>query len=449
MKRFQDDHILAIVRNNQRDAFLPMLKENEVYSISNLKLVPGPKLYRSVDRDLSVNFFYKTKIEEHQDTGSIPRYKFELQPFHRVKDLVGDTKCLIDVIGMVMSYGQLEKRSNDAQKMDVVLMDTRLKRGLIDIILADCHAAALQLSCKQNAKRREDVSNLMGRQSAPVHVLHPRGPREGNLCCDYWATGKKVFSYTSGASFKLFHFNIPFTANIADRATLSSTDATRSYFNIDYEPLNALNEKLSASIAGGHNSLQAPTARQFVTANENQPKELQIKSILEAKIPVGNNVLHCLCKGTIIDVLNGNGWYYICCPKCARAVRELEGKFYCAACTEEPYPVTQRYRVVIRIEDGTGSTTLTLFNKEAEQIIGAPLNTLLKEIEKEKLAEIPPALKNLIGKKCAFQIKITPYNIEKGCEEYTVTRVSELSLPPITNDAADSSEGSNKKQRTT
>ncbi|WOH04500.1 hypothetical protein DCAR_0623909 [Daucus carota subsp. sativus] len=227
----KDDHILAIVRNNQRDAFLPMLKENEVYSISNLKLVPGPKLYRSVDRDLSVNFFYKTKIEEHQDTGSIPRYKFELQPFHRVKDLVGDTKCLIDVIGMVMSYGQLEKRSHDAQKMDVVLIDTS-------------------------------------------------------------------------------------------------------------------------------------------------------------------------------------------------------------------------YRVVIRIEDGTGSTTLTLFNKEAEQIIGAPLNTLLKEIEKEKLAEIPPALKNLIGKKCAFQIKITPYNIEKGCEEYTVTRVSEFTLPPITNDAADSSEGSNKKQRT-
>ncbi|KAL1811779.1 hypothetical protein ACET3Z_021844 [Daucus carota] len=395
----KDDHILAIVRNNQRDAFLPMLKENEVYSISNLKLVPGPKLYRSVDRDLSVNFFYKTKIEEHQDTGSIPRYKFELQPFHRVKDLVGDTKCLIDVIGMVMSYGQLEKRSHDAQKMDVVLIDTSKEKMLVTL----WEDKALQF-----------MSSIREVQE------------------------KATFVAITGLLAKKF----------SDRATLSSTDATRSYFNIDYEPLNALNEKLSASMAGGHNSLQAPTARQFVTANENQPKELQIKSILEAKIPVGNNVLHCLCKGTIIDVLNGNGWYYICCPKCARAVRELEGKFYCAACTEEPNPVTQRYRVVIRIEDGTGSTTLTLFNKEAEQIIGAPLNTLLKEIEKEKLAEIPPALKNLIGKKCAFQIKITPYNIEKGCEEYTVTRVSEFTLPPITNDAADSSEGSNKKQRT-
>ncbi|XP_017247890.2 replication protein A 70 kDa DNA-binding subunit B [Daucus carota subsp. sativus] len=313
-KQFQDDHILAIVRNNQRDAFLPMLKENEVYS------------------------FHANKMQNEE-------------------------------------------------KMLVTLWEDK----------------ALQF-----------MSSILEVQE------------------------KATFVAITGLLAKKF----------SDRATLSSTDATRSYFNIDYEPLNALNEKLSASMAGGHNSLQAPTTRQFVTANENQPKELQTKSILEAKIPVGNNVLHCLYKGTIVDVLNGNGWYYICCPKCARAVRELEGKFYCAACTEEPNPVTQRYRVVIRIEDGTGSTTLTLFNKEAEQIIGAPLNILLKEIEKEMLAEIPLALKNLIGKKCAFQIKITPYNIEKSCEEYTVTRVSEFSLPPITNDAADSSEGSNKKQRT-
>lgn len=27
---------------------------------------------------------------------------------------------------------------------------------------------------------------------------------------------------------------------------------------------------------------------------------------------------------------------------------------------------------------------------------------------------------------CVFQLKITPYNIIQGCEEYTVTRVSEV-----------------------
>ena len=43
------------------------------------------------------------------------------------------------------------------------------------------------------------------------------------------------------------------------------------------------------------------------------------------------------------------------------------------------------------------------------------------------MEEIPLAVKNIVGKLCAFQIKINNYNITHGCEEYTVTRVSECS----------------------
>ncbi|XP_074345463.1 uncharacterized protein LOC141684404 isoform X2 [Apium graveolens] len=46
----------------------------------------------------------------------------------------------------------------------------------------------------------------------------------------------------------------------------------------------------------------------------------------------------------------------------------------------------------------------------------------------EELVVIPPAVNNIVGKLCAFQLKITPYNIIQGCEEYTVTRVSELNV---------------------
>lgn len=42
------------------------------------------------------------------------------------------------------------------------------------------------------------------------------------------------------------------------------------------------------------------------------------------------------------------------------------------------------------------------------------------------MEDFPPVVRNINGKKCAFQIKITPYNIIQGCEEYTVTKVSEI-----------------------
>ncbi|KAL8106855.1 hypothetical protein AgCh_023593, partial [Apium graveolens] len=49
----EDNHMLATVRNNQKDIYLPLLCEGEVYSISNVKIVPGSALYRSVNRDLA------------------------------------------------------------------------------------------------------------------------------------------------------------------------------------------------------------------------------------------------------------------------------------------------------------------------------------------------------------------------------------------------------------
>lgn len=40
---------------------------------------------------------------------------------------------------------------------------------------------------------------------------------------------------------------------------------------------------------------------------------------------------------------------------------------------------------MIRVEDASGTTTLTLFNKEAEQLIGMPLQKILAEIEEVSL----------------------------------------------------------------
>lgn len=34
---------------------------------------------------------------------------------------------------------------------------------------------------------------------------------------------------------------------------------------------------------------------------------------------------------------------------------------------------------MVRVEDGTGYTTMTLFNKEAEQLVGVPLQKILAD----------------------------------------------------------------------
>lgn len=59
-------------------------------------------------------------------------------------------------------------------------------------------------------------------------------------------------------------------------------------------------------------------------------------------MPYEKQVVRCICQAKIIDVLGGNGWYYNCYPTCARALRDLNGKFYCLSCNEETPALAQR-----------------------------------------------------------------------------------------------------------
>ncbi|KAK1402526.1 hypothetical protein POM88_002131 [Heracleum sosnowskyi] len=110
--------------------------------------------------------------------------------------------------------------------------------------------------------------------------------------------------------------------------------------------------------------------------------------------------------------MDGEGWYYTCCPKCARKVRLLGQGYYYGSCVENVYDPKQRYKLIVRVVDISGTTTFTLFNKEVERL-------------DNPATEIPAVLNNVIGKTCGFDVKISSYNTNLGYEEYTVVKLSE------------------------
>lgn len=71
------------------------------------------------------------------------------------------------------------------------------------------------------------------------------------------------------------------------------------------------------------------------------------------------------------------------------------------------------------------------------------------------MSSIPPPVSNIIGKFCAFELEITPYNIIQECQEYMVTRVYEIigndshtdMLSDFTQDIAPIGDNTNKKQK--
>ncbi|KAF1002010.1 hypothetical protein AG4045_005644, partial [Apium graveolens] len=306
----QDKHIMAVVRNNQKQIYLPILKEDEVFVISNFKLVPGPKQYKAVDAEHSINFYYKTKIEKSPDTNVIPHYKFELTPFSDIRNLVGNVNMLIDVIGLVKTYGQMDRRNNGAQKLDVLLTDSRFITHQNHVCVyryIDLHATCSYIDpCKFSYVAMTRSENIV------VTLWEDRSKQFLELlpACK----GDPVFVVVTGLLAKKF----------SAEASLSSTDATRCYINIDYAPLTCLKNELAAITGNKTAPLPPPKFEHFVTPTGESIPELSISSILEALIP----------PGTLDD-------------------------------------------------DST---------------------------------QVPPVLKNIIGKTFVFQLKITPYNIIQGCE---------------------------------
>ncbi|XP_063938166.1 uncharacterized protein LOC135148001 [Daucus carota subsp. sativus] len=274
----QGDHILVIVRNNQKNLFLPKLKENGVCNITNFKIVPGPLTYKSVDKDMAINFFYKTSIEQVENNDAIPNYIFELQPFDRVRARVGRVNNLIDVIGMVTSIGRLEKRTNGSEKIDVALLDNKNQKMIVTL----------------------------------------------------W--DEKAYQFHAGIE-------------------VGSQSAM----------FVAITGLLAKQFSG--------TNKRPVRADDKDTQQLAIKDVLELQIPPGKDV-------------------------------------------------STKASILLAAEK------ITQQRLNAAQLKWLSLASIQQGSDIER---IPAAVNNIVGKVCAFQIKITKYNITHGCEEYTVARVSESS----------------------
>lgn len=105
--------------------------------------------------------------------------------------------------------------------------------------------------------------------------------------------------------------------------------------------------------------------------------------------------------------------------------------------------------IIVSVKDHTGKTTFTLFNKEVERLLGIPIEHLVADIGKANLTQdIPPVLNNIIGRKCAFHVKVTSYNLG-GRAGYTVARLSEIAAPTVITQPTPLNDqvGPNKKQK--
>ncbi|XP_059436416.1 uncharacterized protein LOC132169397 [Corylus avellana] len=141
-------------------------------------------------------------------------------------------------------------------------------------------------------------------------------------------------------------------------------------------------------------------------------------------------LITCLCKVNRIDTKFG--WYYVGCLTCKAKVKIIGGSFWCERCKVKPKHSVPRYKIQLEVSDITDSATFVVFDKEAEKLIGKTANELAN-MQDEDLNDnmLPREIEKIVSQEHIFQLRLNDYNLIRGSENYTVSRIFESHVSNI------------------
>ncbi|KAK1354381.1 hypothetical protein POM88_047637 [Heracleum sosnowskyi] len=111
--------------------------------------------------------------------------------------------------------------------------------------------------------------------------------------------------------------------------------------------------------------------------------------------------------------MEGEGWFYNCCPRCACKVHATGRTSYCENITKETNDFKPRTNLELQ-------HSLSSIRRQSSSSV-FPFKTLSMAYLRTQTSLISPkVIKKFVGKKCAFDIKINAYNTERSYKEFTV-----------------------------
>ncbi|XP_076917643.1 uncharacterized protein LOC143577798 [Bidens hawaiensis] len=135
--------------------------------------------------------------------------------------------------------------------------------------------------------------------------------------------------------------------------------------------------------------------------------------------------------GTIKANCPDSEWYYVGCNNCNRklSVTVVEGNdiYECKnqRCNTLGVTPTPRYKIKLRVQDGSGVVSLTLFDRDAKLLINKTTSELLAIKDQDDVVDIgfPSELNSLLEKKFAFKVEIADFNFRNYVEVYGISKL--------------------------
>nr|KAJ0217457.1 hypothetical protein LSAT_V11C300151780 [Lactuca sativa] len=369
--------------------FESKLKEDQAVYIRSPTIAPNKYTFKISDVTSKLNLHGRTTVNECLHFQSKTTYGFSFVSFETIISSTATSNESIDIIGEVVSLGKLDSRDVSKSLHRLPLQIRNLEGLQVNVTLFGDIAYQL-ISYLEAHKEVGRVIVLL--QFARINV------------------------YNATPSINSYY------------------EQTRMFINANLPEIVTFTDSLV-----GLRGLQNPSASLTVESSKsysesddflNNYKVKNVVDLIEPQV-VGQYII----VGTIYGICQDIDWYYDACTNCGKKVEtkdvfsgpdsgDASVVLKCNGdnCKNKKISSVPRYKIPIRVQDDSGTITLTLFDRDAYRLVKKRARDL---IDKIKLAGDNPRLypydlKCLEHKKMAFKIDVNSFNVSNNYNRFGI-----------------------------
>ncbi|KAK9057679.1 hypothetical protein SSX86_022515 [Deinandra increscens subsp. villosa] len=373
--------------------FEDFFKDGEVLIISKPTLGENKGKFKFIDNPIKVGMNFKTEIQR-SDTWNGPLNRFVFADFQKIVALEVEKTVSIDIIGMIIDSNPPETYA---------INDDGSPKIRINFELEDAKGCKIWITLFQEyAERLIDYI-----KSQP--------------------DGTEVVIIVQFAMFSVYR-NRHSVSNYFEQSKL--------FINGDFDEFSAFKRSYNENQGDVRSSkVSRLSSRVSYSLEKDFLIDTEFNQI--AELNVINKVKKVVILGTFKCLMEGTEWWYRSCKLCNKAIErflkadatitsddmwyyehKVEGK-----CDNSKIEPTIKFMMLIKVQDGTGSVILTLFDKEVRRLLKVTAAELVARIVEQ--GKPPVEFESLFGKRLAMKIDISSFNIQHEYRYFTIEKLTD------------------------
>ncbi|XP_031119723.1 replication protein A 70 kDa DNA-binding subunit B [Ipomoea triloba] len=366
--------IQATMFNQAARKFYDKFELGKVYYISKGTLRVANKQFKTVQNDYEMTLNENSEVEEAiNEAAFVPETKFKFVAIDELGSYVNGRE-LVDVIGVVQNVSStmsIRRKSNNEMipKRDITIADETKKTVVVSLwsdLATNVGQELLDMADKSPvvAIKSLKVGDFQGLSLSAITrstvLVNPDMPEAKKLRSWYDCEGKETSLTSVGSGLSSFAKGVSWSM-YSDRVSLL-----------------------------------------HITSNPNLGEDKPVFFSIKANISF---------------IKPDQAMWYRACKTCNKKVTEAIGSgYWCEGCQKNDTDCSLRYIVAMRVSDASGEAWLSVFNEQAEKIIGCSADELdrLKSQDGDSSA-YQMKLKEATWVPYLFRVSVTPqeYNNEK------------------------------------